>query len=173
MGIGWIVWWLGLIVVGALAIALPLLAGLLAALVMAWALILGGVLQLGGAWHPQRLRSRLWHVLLGLLYLASGLYLALVPGLALASLTLLLALVFFVGGIMRLIAWSRHRDVVGAGWLLADGLVTLLLGLMIGFGWPASSVWAPGTLLGIALLFNGVSGMMFTLSLRRSGRLRL
>ncbi len=173
MGIGWILWWLALIVVGALAIALPLLAGLFAALVMAWALILGGVLQLGGAWHPQRLRSRLWHLLLGLLYLATGLYLAFVPGLALASLTLLLAAMFDVGGIMRLIAWSHHRDAAGAGWLLADGLVTLLLGLMIGFGWPASSAWAPGTLLGIALVFNGVSGLMFTLALRRSGSRRL
>ena len=159
--------------VGALAIAPPLLAGLLAALVMAWALIPGGVLQSGGAWHPQRLCSRLRHVLLGLLYPASSLYLALVPRLALASLALLPALVFPAGGALRLTAWRRHRGAAGAGWLLADGLVTLLLGLMIGFGWPASSVWAPGTLLGIALLFNGVSGMMFTLSLRRNGRLRL
>ena len=44
--------------------------------------------------------------------------------------------------------------------MLVDGLVTLLLGILIWLQWPASSVWAIGTLLGISLIFSGMSRFM-------------
>jgi hypothetical protein len=42
-------------------------------------------------------------------------------------------------------------------WILFDGIVTLLLGLMIGFSWPSASAWAIGTIVGINFLFSGVT----------------
>lgn len=169
-GIGWIALWLAMIIVGVLAFALPLAAGFISALVIAWLLVIGGVFHISAGFHVHRARSRAVHVALGLLYVAAGLYLVYVPGMALVSLTLVLAVVFFTSGVLRLLAWHRHRPAQGARWLLIDGVVSIVLGLMIGLGWPASSAWALGTLLGAVLIVNGISGLMFTLALRRSAQ---
>jgi uncharacterized membrane protein HdeD (DUF308 family) len=41
--------------------------------------------------------------------------------------------------------------------VLLDGIVTAVLGGMLIAEWPSDSVWAIGTLLGIALAFSAVN----------------
>jgi uncharacterized membrane protein HdeD (DUF308 family) len=55
-----------------------------------------------------------------------------------------------------------------AGWILLDGIVTLLLGLMIYMQWPSSSGWAIGTLVGVSMIFSGVTRVMVSLALRKA-----
>lgn len=172
-GIGWIVLWVISIVLGLLALAAPLAAGFVAVLVLSWALIVIGVVHGASAFHRHRARSRAVHLALGFLYVLTGVYLLLAPGAALLSLTLVLAVVFVTAGVLRLLGWWRHRGESGAGWLAFDGGISVILGLWIGSGWPHSALWAPGTLLGAILLVNGISGLMFTLALRRSARMRM
>jgi len=50
---------------------------------------------------------------------------------------------------------TRHE--IGSGWLLFDGIVTLLLAFMILGTWPSSKIWAIGTLVGVSMLFSGIS----------------
>jgi uncharacterized membrane protein HdeD (DUF308 family) len=59
----------------------------------------------------------------------------------------------------------RHES--GSGWLLFDGIVTLALALMIGGSWPFSTVWAVGTLVGVSMLFSGISRLMISSAIRR------
>jgi uncharacterized membrane protein HdeD (DUF308 family) len=56
----------------------------------------------------------------------------------------------------------------GSSWILIDGIVTLLLGLMIYLQWPSSSAWAIGTLVGVSLIISGVSRMMLSFTVRRA-----
>jgi uncharacterized membrane protein HdeD (DUF308 family) len=60
------------------------------------------------------------------------------------------------------------RSRMRATWILLDGIVTLLLGLMIYMQWPSSSAWAIGTLVGVSMIFSGVTRGMVSLALRKA-----
>jgi len=62
----------------------------------------------------------------------------------------------------------RVRSVQGSGWLLIDGIITLLLGLMIYRQWPSSSAWAIGTLVGVSMIISGVTRVMLSLAVRKA-----
>lgn len=170
------IWWPILsaltIVVGLLAIAAPMAAGLAAALLVGWFIIFSGGAHLWLAFEPQRLGSRLWHVLAALVYGIGGFYLIVRPDLGLLSLTLFLGIMLAAGGIFRVAAYFELRNRAGAIWLLTDGIFTMLLGSLIYAGWPQSSHWAVGTLLGVAILFNGIANLMFSLAIRQVGNRR-
>jgi uncharacterized membrane protein HdeD (DUF308 family) len=51
--------------------------------------------------------------------------------------------------------------------LLFDGIVTLVLAAMIGSAWPISSVWAIGTIVGVSMLFSGITRLMLSVAVRR------
>jgi uncharacterized membrane protein HdeD (DUF308 family) len=63
-----------------------------------------------------------------------------------------------------------RRGEGGSGWLLVNALITLLLGGLIWFHWPSSSVWAIGTLVGVNLLMTGISRLMVGLAARKLSR---
>ncbi|TGT34521.1 hypothetical protein EN812_33315, partial [Mesorhizobium sp. M4B.F.Ca.ET.169.01.1.1] len=56
-------------------------------------------------------------------------------------LTLLLAIALIASGLLRSWVAFSHRPEQGWGWLLAAGIITILLGLMIAMGWPVNSLW--------------------------------
>jgi uncharacterized membrane protein HdeD (DUF308 family) len=85
-----------------------------------------------------------------------------------ATLTLLLASLFLIEGILNIVLYVQMRPVHGSSWLLVDGIVTLLLGLMIYMQWPSSSAWAIGTLVGISMIFSGAARVMMSLAVRKS-----
>jgi uncharacterized membrane protein HdeD (DUF308 family) len=84
------------------------------------------------------------------------------------SLTLALAVLFFVEGIIHIVTWFHIRSKPGAFWLLFDGVVTLVLAIMIWKSWPASAVWALGTIVGINLLMTGFTRLMYSRASRSS-----
>jgi uncharacterized membrane protein HdeD (DUF308 family) len=88
------------------------------------------------------------------------------PKLSLVSLTFALAILFFVEGIFHLVTYFNVRNAPGSGWLLFDGIVTLILAVMIWRSWPASAVWALGTIVGINLLMSGFTRLMYSRALR-------
>ena len=67
-----------------------------------------------------------------------------------------------VGGI-----GEQHEN---RGWIIADGVISLLLGLLILFGWPGSTLWVLGTFLGVYLIVEGVTFILLLFSLRRALR---
>jgi uncharacterized membrane protein HdeD (DUF308 family) len=89
------------------------------------------------------------------------------PLLALGTLTLLLAAIILTEAVFEVISYFRMRGEGGSGWLLVNALITLLLGGLIWFHWPSSSVWAIGTLVGVNLLMTGISRLMFGLAARK------
>ena len=90
------------------------------------------------------------------------------PGMALATLTLVLAAFFFVDGIFQIVWAFRLRPIKGWGWTLLSGVVALALGIMIWRQFPVSGIWAVGTLAGINLIFGGSSIVAICGTARRS-----
>jgi len=166
--VGWaIAFSILLILAGVLAIVIPPAAGIAVAILVAWLLLLGGVAHLAFAWHVRSTGGFLWEVLLGLLYLALGIYLLIRPVIGLASLTLLLASYLFVKGVVVIVLAFRIRPLPGSGWLFFDGVIALILGAMIALSWPSSSEWAIGTLIGVSMLFAGITRLPMAIAARQ------
>ena len=110
----------------------------------------------------------MWKLLVGIAYLCFGIYMIARPLLGVASLTLVLASLFLLEGILNIAMFFKMRPMHGSTWVLVDGVITLLLGLMIYMQWPSSSVWAIGTLVGIGLIFSGVARVMMSQTVRRT-----
>jgi uncharacterized membrane protein HdeD (DUF308 family) len=155
-----------IILAGVLAIGLPVAAGIAVNIVVAWLLVIGGVAHLAFGWHIRAMGGLLWQVLLGVLYIGIGVYLLARPVAGLVTLTLALAIYLFAEGLFELILSFQVRPRQGWGWLLLDGIVTLILAIMIWRTWPASTEWVIGTLVGISLIFSGATRLMLSLAAR-------
>jgi uncharacterized membrane protein HdeD (DUF308 family) len=163
-----IVWGVLLIVFGMLAVGSPFLAAVAVSVVLAWLIILAGVVHLILAFQAHRAGSLIWKLLVGLAYLLFGGYLIMHPVLGVTSLTLVLASLFLVEGILNIVMFFKMRSVRGSSWVLVDGIITLLLGLMIYLQWPSSSVWAIGTLVGVSMIISGVARVMLSFAVRKA-----
>jgi len=156
-----------MILAGVLAIGLPLAAGIAVNFVVAWALMISGVAHLVFGWHMRAMGGAIWQVLLGALYIGIGVYLLLRPVAGLVTLTLALAIYLFAEGLLELILSFQVRPRQGWGWLLFDGIVTLILAIMIWRSWPMSTEWVIGTLVGISMIFSGMTRLMLSLAAGR------
>ena len=105
---------------------------------------------------------------MGVAYLCFGGYVIAHPLLGVASLTLLLASLFVIEGILDIVLFVKMRPMHGSSWVLMDGIITLVLGLLIYMQWPSSSAWAIGTLVGISMIFSGVARVMMSLAVRKA-----
>lgn len=164
-------WSIGLsvamILLGLLALAAPLATGIAVTGIVAWGLILLGVLHLWFAWHTRGTGSLVWEILTGVLYFVVGVFLLAHPLAGLVTLTLLLGTYLLIKGIVEIIGSLNVRGVPGTGWLLTDGIISLVLALMIWFHLPSSAAWVIGTLVGISILFSGLSRLLLSLAARR------
>ena len=142
---------------GLLAVAAPLLAGLSIAIAVGFLLVVSGVSRLFFAFRMGSFGHGLVVFLIGLVSIAAGAYMVSQPGAALATLTLFLAVYLAVDGVGHILWAFRIRPIRGWGWTLASGIAGLVLGVMIWRQFPLSGVWAIGTLVGIQMLFGGLS----------------
>jgi uncharacterized membrane protein HdeD (DUF308 family) len=149
-----ILWGVSLIILGMLAVGSPLIAAV--------------AVHLTVAFHTREAGSLIWRLLVGLAYVFFGVYLLARPALGVVSLTLVLATLFLVEGVLNIVLFFRIRSLQGSSWVLIDGIITLLLGLMIYTQWPSSSAWAIGTLVGVSMIISGVTRVMLSLSVRKA-----
>lgn len=155
------------IILGIMAIVEPGVAGLAVTFLVGWLLIFGGAAHLIAAFSGGGAGRVIWQVIVGIIYVAGGVYFLTHPLLGLGTLTLLLAGIILVEAVLEFIAYFRTRNDSGSAWLLMNGLITLLLGGLIWIHWPSSSVWAIGTLVGVNLLMTGFSRLMLGMAARK------
>ena len=132
--------------------------------VISWLIVLAGVVHLAVAFHLREAGSVIWRALVGLAYIFFGVYLIAHPRIGVASLTLVLGSLFLVEGIFDIALFFRVRSIHGSAWILFDGIITLLLGVLIYLQWPSSSAWAIGTLVGASMIVSGVTRVMLSLA---------
>jgi len=145
------------IALGMFGIVEPGVAGLTVTLLVGWLLILGALGHLVAAFRSHHAKHVIFQVLIATVYLLGGVYFVTHVFMATATLTLVLAGLILAEGVLELISYFRLKGVRPSGWLLLNSIITLLLGGLIWFHWPSSSVWAIGTLVGVNLLITGIS----------------
>jgi uncharacterized membrane protein HdeD (DUF308 family) len=174
IAVGWhgstlsILWGALLILLGIMAIGAPFLAAVTVSAVISWLILFAGVVHILLAFHAHGAGSAIWRVLVGLAYLVFGAYMIVHPVLSVASLTLALAGLFVIEGILNVGLYFKMRPLHGSSWVLIDGIITLLLGGMIYMQWPSSSLWAIGTLVGVSLMISGATRIGLTMAVRRA-----
>jgi uncharacterized membrane protein HdeD (DUF308 family) len=162
---GWsMLWGILMFICGILAISLPLASSIGIVIVLAWLILFAAICHLIFAFQSHGIGGILWQVLLTLVYGIAGIYVLMNPLLGVLSLTLVLAILLLFEGILEIALYFGIRRVRYAGWVLFDGIVTLILGILIWAQWPSSSVWVIGTLVGISLMFSGISRFMLSLA---------
>jgi uncharacterized membrane protein HdeD (DUF308 family) len=159
---------IALIVVGFAAIVFPLLSTIAAKIMLGWLFLVGGVLLVIHAFSAQGWRGFLWSLLIGILYLVAGGYLAFFPLTGLLTLALLLVILFAAEGIFEIIMAFRVRPHEGWGFLLLSGIAALAVAVLIALDLPGSATWALGLLVGINLLFSGWSYVFLALAGKRA-----
>ena len=151
------------------AILFPLLSTIATKIVLGWIFLAGGALLVIHAFSIKEWSGFLWGLLVGVLYLVAGGWLAFFPFTGIITLTLLLAALFLAEGVMEVIMAFRVRPHEGWVWLLLSGIVAVAVGVLIAAELPSSATWAIGLLAGINLLSSGVSFIVLALAGRRTG----
>jgi uncharacterized membrane protein HdeD (DUF308 family) len=154
-----------LVLLGTFAFVCTYTAAMLTVLYLGVVLLVASGVQLVEGILGRGVGNFFLHLLVAVLYFIAGVFLIEHPGRSVAGLTLVIAAVLFVEGVLRIaVALAERRH--GWGWVLLNGVISLVLGIMIWRQWPESSLWVIGLFVGIDLLFNGWSLIMLALALR-------
>lgn len=155
-----------LIVLGIVAIALPSVSTIFAETWFALILLSSGFAKLVYATETRHQGGFVWKLLLSGLYIATGIMLFVYPRNGILTLTLLLGSFLLTEGVFELILAFRLRPQQNWTWALGNGIITLILGAMIWFQFPFNAPWLIGTLVGVSILFTGVSRVGLSLNAR-------
>lgn len=155
-----------LIVLGIVAIALPAVSTIFAETWFALILISAGAAKLVYAFQTRNSGGFVWKLVLSILYIATGVMLFVYPLTGVLTLTLLLGSFLLTEGLFELILAFQLRGQQNWTSVLVDGIITLLLAGMIWFQWPFDAPWLIGTLVGVSVLFTGISRVMLSLNAR-------
>jgi len=156
-----------LVILGVIAILTPALAGSAVVIVVGFILMLAGSASAVRGLQAATTTEKILGLLLGVIAALSGIAVVVNPLLGLSFLALLLAGYFAVEGMSKIILSLRYRPTRGWVWLLASGVLSVLLGALIWKQWPMSGLWAVGVLVGINLVSTGLALMTLTTTMRR------
>jgi uncharacterized membrane protein HdeD (DUF308 family) len=156
-----------LVVAGIAAIMFPLVSTIAAKIALGWIFLAAGIVMIIHAFSIQKWGGFLMELLLGVLYLFAGGWLAFFPFTGIVTLTILLAALFLAEGVVEVIMGFRVRPHEGWGWLVFSGLIAVAVGLLIAAELPSSAVWAIGLLVGVNLLSTGISFIVVALAGKR------
>ncbi len=155
-----------LIIVGFAAICLPFIATLAVELLIGWVLVIGGIVKAIHSFSSQRWGQPFLRLIVALIYLAVGILMLVYPLQGVLTLTLVLAILFLLEGLFKIIAAVQLRAVLSWGWMFFSGILALIIGGLIWACWPSSAIWAIGLLVGINIIFGGWAMVMISLAAR-------
>src|SRR5262249_21574964 len=148
-----------LVVLGLLAIALPLLASIAITLFLGWMFLITGIAGLILTIWARQVPGFWWSIISALLSLAAGVLLVGWPGQGVISLTLVLGVFFVMEGVASIMYALEHRRELGGrwGWMVAAGILDIIIYGMIITGLPGSAGWALALVGGMNLVFGGAT----------------
>ena len=161
-----------MLVLGVLALIFPVLASAWIAVIVAIGFLVGGIV----GWISNLARSRQlgrWYcfsrLVISTLFVVIGAWMIqqfrggpLEGGVVVASLAFAIGIVFILEGIVSMLVSLGHMEVMGWGWGLVNGIVTLVLGFLILSMSPAGLLSVIGILVGISFVFSGFDLLAFS-----------
>jgi uncharacterized membrane protein HdeD (DUF308 family) len=162
--------WLGiaLIALGLAAVVAPVVAGSALVIVIGFILLIAGTVPIVRELKAEASKERTIGLILGIITALAGIAVIGHPLFGLKFLTVLLVGYFVVEGAWKIVVSFRYKPATGWKWLLASGVLSLVLGLLIWNQWPVSGMWAVGVLVGVNLLGTGLALVTLASTLNKS-----
>ncbi len=159
-----------LVALGVLAVAAPFVAGVAATLFIGWLFLFAGVSGLTFSYQCRSAPGFWWALLSSAVALLAGLALLFNPLAGLFSLTFVLIAYFLIDGVLTIMLGLDHRRDLSDGWqwIVVSGVIDLILAAILISGLPGSALWALGLLVGIDLIFGGISIISVALAARKT-----
>lgn len=158
---------IAMVVFGTIAIGSACIATVATTWLFGFLLLAGGISEIVSSFWAGRWSGTLTHLLIGILYAVVGLMIVDHPANAAVQLTLIIAIFLVFSGIFRIV-FALSERFTGWGWVLLNGAVSLLLGMLVYKQWPASGLWIIGLFVGIELIFNGWAWIMLSFGLKQA-----
>jgi uncharacterized membrane protein HdeD (DUF308 family) len=160
-----------LVVLGLIAIVVPPIATLAVEILFGWLFLISGVLGLITTFWMRNAPGFWWSLLSAVLGIGAGIVLLGWPLSGVLSLTLILIVFFTIEGVASIMFALEHkRELTGRwGFMLASGIVDLVVAGIIFVGLPGTAAWAIGLLVGINMVFGGSALIAMALHARDLG----
>jgi uncharacterized membrane protein HdeD (DUF308 family) len=160
-----------LMVLGLAAIVLPPIATLAVETLLGWLFLISGVLGLITTFWMRQAPGFWWALLSAVLGIGAGLVLLAWPLSGVLSLTLVLIVFFTIEGVASIMFALEHkRELTGRwGFMLASGVVDLIVAGIVLMGLPGTAAWAIGLLVGINMVFGGSALIAMAMHARALG----
>ncbi len=157
------------IITGAIGMILTPLMTFSTILLFASFMMVGGILQLIEAIRAAKgWKSRIPHLLGGILYIAGGFISIWNPVAASLALTLILAASIFTIGLFRIVMALQHKsELPDWGIIFISGLASIAISIFIGIAWPYSAIWTLGLFISIDLIFNGWAHVIIAIAAKK------
>jgi uncharacterized membrane protein HdeD (DUF308 family) len=146
-----------LVILGVLALLAPAIASVAATVFFGWLLLLSGIMGLVSTFRARHAPGFWWSLLSALIGVAAGVALIGWPLVGTLSLTAVLIAFLFAEGVVTIFYALEHRNALSGrwGWMLASGIIDIVLAVLLLIGLPGTALWALGLILGINLIFGG------------------
>ena len=159
------------VVLGTIGLGMTVALTLTSIIFLGAFLVVGGAFQLFYAFKDRKNRSGkelTLNVLLALLYIIAGIWVMNNPAMASALTTAMIAGFLAALGVLRIMTAFEKKPEKGWGWLLAAGIASLILSLLIFLHWPSSALWVIGLFIAVEMIFHGWAYIIVALALRKS-----
>jgi uncharacterized membrane protein HdeD (DUF308 family) len=154
-----------MIVLGILAVALPVFSTLAVETLIGWLFVIGGIWRAISIVRSIHAPGYWWSMGMAIVAIVLGAMLLIMPLSGMLTLTILLMAFFLLEAIGKtLFALDLHKHSHRWGWALASGILDLVLAALIFSGWPGTAAWAIGLLVGVNMIFFGISLVMISLA---------
>ncbi|MBR1119908.1 HdeD family acid-resistance protein [Bradyrhizobium lablabi] len=156
----------GELILGGIASANLMAANLASVLVIGAAMVVAGIFQIIHAFTARGLRGFLFWQLAGIVYAAAGAIILYDPVFASLTLSLTVGVFMVAAGVMRIWAGFHARPMTGWRWIVAAGVLSFCVGVVIVALWPAIGLWLLGAMLVVDLIFQGWGLIAFGVGLK-------
>jgi uncharacterized membrane protein HdeD (DUF308 family) len=164
---GWfLVFGIMLAVLGVAAVIRAFAATVASMMFFGWLLLFAGIVELIGAFMVGHWTGFFLHLLAAILLIVTGMVLLVRPVISAEVATLLMSVIFLVGGLYQIVA-SVVAHLPGSGWEVFNGVIAFFMGVALLVEWPISGLWAIGLFVGIDLIFSGCSWFALALAVRK------
>jgi uncharacterized membrane protein HdeD (DUF308 family) len=157
-----------LVAAGFAAAALPLISDISAASVLGAAIAVAGLGEIVQALASRTWPRDAWQLMLGLFGVAGGVLVHQNPFTGTIGATFLLALVFVAQGIALVLLAQEWRPTAGWGWLMAAGLIALVMSCVFVLKLPITSLWATCSMAAASLVAGGIGFFLIGLAKGRA-----
>lgn len=161
-----IVWGVLLMVTGIIAIVAPGAAAVATTLLLGWLLVFAGIVEFVYAYQQRAHDGYTWKLISAFAILALGVFMLVFPIASIASLALLVGAFLLASGASSVLLAFDLRPKDGWGWVLFDGVLSIVVAILIASGWPQNSIEFVGILVGFCLISGGLWRIILGRALR-------